>query len=269
MKRHHVCLFGMIVAPGVAFAQTPVSLHLSYDTYAAGLEVAQVEAGFGLGPYTYQMNLTYHTTGMVGFFYRGHQLNSVSGTWHGEQPVPARFFGEGVWRGQQRVAEIDYDHGLPIVRQLVPPNKDEREAVPDSLRRDSIDTLSALTKLIHNVDRSARCETDVRTYDGRRETEIRATTIGEEMLQQTGRSTFVGRALRCDFAGRMVAGFKFDGDREQDSKPLHGSAWLASVVPGGPSVPVRMTFETRWFGDTTMYLTGVGPGEQVNTAPAP
>jgi hypothetical protein len=25
-------------------------------------------------------------------------------------------------------------------------------------------------------------------------------------------------------------------------------------------LPVRMAFETRWFGDAIMYLTGVGPG---------
>ena len=67
-------------------------------------------------------------------------------------------------------------------------------------------------------------------------------------------------ALRCDFAGRMQAGFRFDDNRERDSKPLHGSAWLAPVTTGGPNLPVRMTFETSWFGDATMYVTAIGSG---------
>lgn len=269
MNRPLAWLIAMLGAPGVAFGQSQVSLHMTYDTYAAGLEVAQVEAGFALGPRAYQMNLAYHTTGMVGFFHRGHQLSTVSGSWHGAQPAPVRFFGAGVWRGQQRVAQIDYDQGLPVVRQLVPPNEAEREAVPDALRADSIDTLSALAQLIRKVEDTGRCETTARTYDGRRAVEIQASTVGEEMLAQSGRSSFAGQALRCDFNGRMLSGFKFGDDRERAGRAMHGSAWLAPAVQGGPLVPVRMTFETRWFGDATMYLTSAAPGFELSaTAPA-
>lgn len=59
----------------------------------------------------------------------------------------------------------------------------------------------------------------------------------------------------------MVAGFRLGDDHARDSRPLRGSAWLAPVVSGGPPLPVRMSFETRWFGDATMYLTAAGAGE--------
>jgi hypothetical protein len=55
-------------------------------------------------------------------------------------------------------------------------------------------------------------------------------------------------------------------DHSRENKPLHGSAWLAQVVAGVPPLPVRMAFETRWFGDATMYLTGTGPGSEVKIA---
>jgi hypothetical protein len=64
----------------------------------------------------------------------------------------------------------------------------------------------------------------------------------------------------------MLAGFKFDDDRARDGKPMHGSAWLAPVVAGSSPLPVRMTFETRWFGDAVMYLTGIGPGTGLKIA---
>jgi hypothetical protein len=263
-------LIGLIL-PCAAFAQTPASvapsaLHASYQTYAAGLHVAEVETGFSFGPWNYQMNLEYHTTGMAGFFFRGHQFDYVTGSWRGGRATPSKFVGEGEWRGQERLAQIDYLQGRPSIRQLVPPNANEREPVPDTLQSNTIDTLSALAELIHVVRGTGRCETAVRTYDGRRAVEIEARTVGEETLESTARSSFAGKALRCDFSGHMLAGFKFGEDRERESKPMHGSAWLAPVVAGGPPLPVRMVFETRWFGDATMYLTGVGPASDLRLA---
>ena len=106
----------------------------------------------------------------------------------------------------------------------------------------------------------------MRTYDGRRAVEIEAHTAGVELLETSSRSSFAGKTLRCDFSGRMLSGFKFGDDREHDSKPMQGSAWLAPVVAGGPPLPVRMTFETRWFGDAIMYLTGISPGSGAQVA---
>ncbi|MDB5399682.1 MAG: hypothetical protein JWQ55_1700 [Rhodopila sp.] len=270
-----------ILLPCAAFAQSPASharqpspplpspptaLHLSYETYAAGLHVAQVDSGFNFGPWNYQMSLAYHTTGMVGFFFRGHQFDHVDGSWRGTHAQPSHFVGQGAWRGLDRLTEIDYPQGNPVIRQLVPPNADEREPVPESLQDHTIDTMSALAELIHVVATTGRCEANVRTYDGRRAVEIEAHTVGEEMLETNSRSSFAGKTLRCDFSGRMLSGFKFGDDRQRDSKPMHGSAWLAPVVAGASPLPVRMAFETRWFGDAIMYLTGVGPGSDVKVA---
>ncbi|MBN8905448.1 MAG: DUF3108 domain-containing protein, partial [Rhodospirillales bacterium] len=107
---------------------------------------------------------------------------------------------------------------------------------------------------------TGRCEATVHTYDGRRATEVSARTDGPEVLAPSSRSSYAGSALRCSFRGELVAGFRLAGDRAADRKPLHGVAWLAQVAPNTPPIPVRMSFETRWFGDVTMYLTGVTLG---------
>ena len=264
MRRCGLGLIGFLL-PCTALAQTPasfapLSLHASYETYAAGIHVAEVDTAFSFGPWNYQMNLDYRTTGIVGFFFGGHQFDHVNGFWQGRRAAPSVFVGRGEWRGIDRVAEIDYRQGKPVIRRLTPPNTDEREAVPASLQDHTIDTLSAVAELIHVVAETGRCETAVRTYDGRRAVELEAHTVGEEMLETNSRSKFGGKTLRCDFSGRMLAGFKLGDDRARDSRPMHGSAWLAPVVAGGPPLPVRLAFETRWFGDAIMYLTGIGRG---------
>jgi hypothetical protein len=252
--------------PCAAFAQGEVSLHASYATYAAGVHVADAEAGFSFSPRTYQMNLGFRTTGVIGFFFRGHQYDVVDGAWRGTRAAPSRFVGEGAWHGIDRHVEIAYQAGKPIIRRLLPPNDAEREVVPESLQLNTTDTLSALAELMRVVDATGRCEDVARTYDGRRALVVEAHTAGEEMLEPTSRSSFAGKALRCDFSGRMQAGFLFGDNRERDSKPLRGSAWLAAVSVGGPKLPVRLTFETRWFGDATMYLTETGLGPNLTLA---
>jgi hypothetical protein len=253
-------VFALPLLAAVPASAASGEISATYATYARGLDVAEVEAGFGMGPWNYQVRLAYHTTGLVGFFYRGHQFNEVSGSWLKDAPDPKSFFGEGTWRGEDRVARIDYLDQRPTVKELVPPNEAEREAVPAALQANSIDTLSALAELMRHVADAHRCETTVHTYDGRRATEITARTVGMETLEASHGSSFSGPALRCDFTGRMLAGFRFSGDRESDERPLHGSAWMADVAPNAPPMPVRMTFETHWFGDATMYMTSVTPG---------
>lgn len=252
-----VTCMALLAAAHAASAQP--ALQAQYATYAAGLHVAEVTAGFSLSRDAYRLNLSYHTTGMVSLFYSGHQESSVVGAWSGGSARPMRFLGEGLWRGRQRITDIGYDDGHPVVRQMVPLNDEEREPVPEALQIGSIDTLSALMDLIRVVAATGRCEVSVRTYDGRRATEIAARTAGVEDLTPLRDSPFGGTALRCDFQGRMLAGFLFSDNREREGRPLHGSAWIAKVVPNAPPVPVRMSFETRWFGDATMYLTSVKP----------
>jgi hypothetical protein len=244
-----------ITATTTASAQV-AQVQLAYDTYAAGVEVMQLHAFFGLGPWNYHIDVDYHTTGLVGLFYRGHQVNTVRGAWQGDQATPTEFFGEGVWRGHDRRTLIAYDHGLPQIRDLQPPQESEREPVPADMQLHTMDTLSALAQLMRRVAHDRTCETTVRTYDGRRVLEVVAHTGGPDTLEPTGRSSFSGPTLRCDFEGRELAGFLLGQDDPEHRRPLHGSAWLAPLLADAPPLPVRIAFQTRWFGLATMYLTG-------------
>ncbi len=261
MHRIAVAALGFALLAAPANSAEVAQVRLAYDTYAGGIEVMQMRVFFGLGPWNYRIDLDYHTTGLVGLLYRGHQTNTVRGMWHDDQAAPLRFFGEGVWRGHDRRTLIGYDDGVPQILELQPPQETEREPVSPELQRHTMDTLSALAQLMRRVEHDHACETEVHTFDGRRVLDITAHTGGSERLEPTGRSTFSGPTLRCDFEGREVAGFLFGQDDPDHRRPLHGSAWLAPVLPDTPPLPVRIEFQTRWFGLATMYLTSVIPGE--------
>ena len=241
----------------LASARAEEPLRATYRTYAIGTPVAEVEASIGLGPWSYQLALSYRTIGLARLVAAGQTASAVYGTWDNDHPRPRHFEAQGMWHNEQRATLIDYPAGVPTVRQLLPPLDPEMEQVAPDLRTNSTDTLSAVGALIRTVQRSGRCEGTMRTYDGRRAADIAATTAGMETLEPTGRSSFAGPALRCAFVSHVLAGFRLDDAGRTGYLPLHGSAWIAVAIPNRPPIPVRISLETRWFGDVTSYLTNV------------
>ena len=70
-------------------------------------------------------------------------------------------------------------------------------------------------------------------------------------------------ALRCDFEGRLLAGFRKGEDLEAARRPQTGTAWLGEAAPGRPVIPVRIDSVSRWFGTVTARLASFGPPGQV------
>lgn len=241
----------MLCCPAAARAQA-VPAH--YAAYSTGLNVLRLDVEFAVNPRDYRVHVVYRTVGTVGMLFHAEQDTVAEGTFVGDRPAPRRFFSYGHMRGRPRVTQIDYPRGQPEVRTLTPPNDEEREPVAPADQAGTVDTLSAMAQLVRQVNASGRCEGRSRTYDGRRLAELSARTAGQETLEPTGRSSFAGAALRCDFEGRQLAGFRLDADRTTAQHPRRGSAWFAAARPGGPLIPVRMQFETDMIGSVTMYL---------------
>lgn len=239
----------LMTMPGKAGA---VTLH--YEAYAGGVNVIDMEADFAVDPTRYHVVIEYKAVGALGLFSNSHQKTSVDGHFAGGRPVPERFYSSGVLRGENRLTQIDYSGGQPTIRQMAPPNEKEREAVAPAAQANTVDTLSAMAQLINQVNTTRRCEGTLMTFDGRRLATLSARTLGEQPLEKTGRSSYAGPTLRCEFTGRQLGGFKMDEDRAVQEKVQQGTAWFAALTPGGPLVPVRIAFRTKWFGEATMYL---------------
>ena len=240
--------------PGLPRAEPAVNA--TYATYSHLLNVLNLEASMDLRANSYGITVTTHTAGPVRLFLRSDIETSVSGTFSGGAPRPVRYGSDGHMGGDKRVTLIEYSGGTPTVRTLVPPNSaDDRDdvPVPDTVR--TVDTLSAMAQLMRQVTDTGKCEGSLTTFDGRRLSVLTARTIGEEVLDTTSRSSFAGPALRCAFEGRQIGGFKHDDDLARQRRPQHGTAWFARPVPGGPALPVRITFENRILGEATMYLS--------------
>ena len=259
--RWSISLLILILPAGAIAADAPRATQaLTYRAYVAGMPVFNLDVDLELQPDRYRVDLASRTTGMYGVLFRGETQTVAQGSWAGNMPLPQRYAIAGHWRGTPRRTLMDYAAGIPSILHMEPPNEAERELVPPDQQRGTVDTVSAAAMLVRQVTTTRSCDGAARTFDGRRLTEISVQSAGWEALPSTSRSSYAGPALRCDFEGQLIAGFLLNSDRGIAAKPQRGTAWLASALPGGPMVPVRLTFDIRWFGHATMYLTSAQSG---------
>ncbi|WP_270934071.1 DUF3108 domain-containing protein [Falsiroseomonas oryzae] len=240
----------LLLLPGAAAAE---ALRATYEVYALGSTVLELEARFELTRDAYRVETTLRTRGIAALVASGEQLSRVRGGWAGERPQPADFVTEGVWRGRMRRIALDWDGAEPRVLDLVPSEAEERDPVPEAMRRGTVDVLSALAQLARQVAREGHCELTAPVFDGRRRSDFATRTEGREILRPW-RGAWQGEALRCGFEGRLVAGFRRDQDRAEAAAPQRGTAWIAPPYAGAPAIPVRLDIPTRWFGTATAVL---------------
>jgi hypothetical protein len=259
-----ICGLGLLGAlngliwQGPALAQAPaVPIETHFEMYAAGIHVANIDTEYAIGVREYQMHTEYHTTGLVSLFNHGHSDQTVNGLLTPTAVRPGRLFIHGEWRGEPRLADIEFSSGTPAVLQLAPADTQDRGPVPQAMLTGSIDNLSAMVNLMRTVGATGGCNISVRAFDGHKVTDFETRTGGMDTLQPSYGSIFSGPAMRCDFVGSVIAGAKRDDPA--DARATHGSTWLARLTPGALPQPVRMSFESRWFGNAVMYLMASGP----------
>ncbi|WP_338661909.1 DUF3108 domain-containing protein [Pararoseomonas sp. SCSIO 73927] len=233
----------------------------TYTVQAVGMTVMEVDATLDITDAGYTVEFRTRTRGVAAAFSSGSNVTRVEGVWDGDRARPRRYVSEGVWRGENRRTVIEWPGNQPAIRVMVPPNNDEREEVPADAQRNTVDNLSAVAQLVRQVRRSGSCDGSLRAYDGRRLSETAARTRGRESFAPA-RDEWSGTALRCDFEGRLLAGFRKGEDLEAARRPQTGTAWLGEASPGRPMIPVRIDSVTRWFGTVTARLASSGPPGQ-------
>ncbi len=221
---------------------------LNYALYVLGVPVADAVLTVDMVAADYRISLEYHHIGLVSVVARNRLEMQARGGFQNGQPAPVEFASKSRLRGEERSAALTWRAGTPVVTALVPSNEGEREEVTPAQNANAIDPMSTIVLLLRDVARTGRCEGRSRAYDGRRLRLLEARTTGEELIPASGRSSFSGRALRCDFTEQTLAGFRLGAGREADARTLAGTIWLASVLPGGAKLPVQVSVETRWLG---------------------
>jgi hypothetical protein len=244
------CLVGILACAPLGFAPARAAEAI-YQVTQTGIPVVEITAQFESRPDGYWMRSVSRAVG-IGRLFAAHEIRSeVEGAWRAEGVAPQRFQAEGNWRGDARRTVMLYREGMPQALELEPPEGITNELVPLPARRGAIDGLSAFALMSRTVAQTGRCDLTGPIFDGRRRLDWSSRTIGSVRVTHAGKEI---EALQCGLESRLVAGVRIGDDPARAKQPRPATAWLATVDPRLPAIPIRVEFASTIFGTMRMEL---------------
>ncbi|MSO88831.1 MAG: DUF3108 domain-containing protein [Rhodospirillaceae bacterium] len=257
-------VFGLFAALAAGLAAGPVraaeltatpgnGLKLAYDVYTGGVHVVVLDVGLSYGADDYKLTVAAETRGFIGWMFPWQSKITSHGLFNATQALPSLYRTDSLFRGTNRLVEIDYAKNGLKIRIEPPSDDDERDRVGEDMRRGTLDPLSGIFAAIRAIADGGGCDRTVPVFDGRRRYDFVVDRGGREKLAASSYSSFAGDALLCHFRMERRAGF-WRQERAGEVRGLEdGLVWLAPVAGGTLPVPVRVQAISP-FGSAFMHL---------------
>lgn len=200
-------------APGAA---VDAPLDLRYALYWAGLHVGDVRLVHVVEPSTYTSEFSFETVGLAELLARYRSQARIHGVRNGADALqPRRYSYRQSSKQVSRTARILFDPetGTALEAASTKRGRSQRIEVPEDLRTDVVDPLTAFFELRSNVaagDGRDGAPASIQVFDGRRRFDVHAEVAGRGQTEVDGRDVPV---LEVDLTIEPIAGFD-EGDRE-------------------------------------------------------
>ena len=233
-------------------------MDLEYEVYAGGMKALEVEMEIAFGESRYRTAFDAEIAGPYAWFMDFKLRSKVEGRRDDAAVQPAYFITEAFKKEKlKRRVEIAYlDDGTLDTLVEPEPDEEDRDDIPESLRLDTFDPLSAVIMLTEAVALQGKCDSVVPVFDGRRRFDLTAEDLGPAQIDASRYQIFEGEARHCMVKFERVTGFKEGEMGVESSYPDNISVYLAPVEPGLPPVPVRMEMDHK-YGALRAHLTDV------------
>lgn len=262
---------GLSLRPEAAWAQ---HWQLTYQVHVGGVAVLGVKADLTLTGDRYNVEVDAATDGFLGRMFPWRSHSQSIGAVRPDGLAPQRHTQVGTFRGKPRTVKLDYDAaGNVTVEVTPPPTDDDREPVPDRLRRNTADPLSGVLGMLVAGLRGEGCARTVPVFDGRRRYDMQFGDFGTREVGKSRYSVFSGAARQCRVTYTPVAGYSRTPSGgsfwQRDSGPEQRppvDLWIAPLTAGGPPFPVRVETDSA-YGGVVAHLTGVTTPPQTAEKP--
>ena len=253
-----------LVAPVPVSASAPPVV-LRYEAYALGLPVLVFDFRLDEGERGYDAAGAIRAIGLLRLFASFSMHTESQGAIAADQLHPRRHETASRTRGKDRLARLDYPGDGSVAAVIAPPDDPGRPKPTAQQIAGTLDPLSAILAVGHNVARAGHCTGTVAIYDGRRRYDMTLVDRGAERIEPSARYGYAGEVRRCDVSVVKIAGFSFDQDYSPHTE--RGRVWLASPRPGLPPLPVRIEFDSDW-GAISVRMTAIDPPKADEVLPA-
>jgi hypothetical protein len=254
MGLKHAISAALLLLSGAPRARAGDAHLLHYTARLHGLPLLDITFCIALSDTTYASTISARTLGLAEFLVHGRSEGHAHGTIDGLRVKPANYEEQGRLSGEEHKVAIAYPQGDPVLLEMTPPLENSRLPIPPDTLPGAMDGLSAIVLETLAATRTGACQGQALVYDGFQLRRGTTHTAGKEVLKTDPRSIFAGKALRCETESVMLAGYVKDKPIKPQAKPRFSTAWLAPLSPGGPNLPVRLTFDADFLGDIIVDL---------------
>ncbi|WP_168220250.1 DUF3108 domain-containing protein [Azospirillum thermophilum] len=259
---------GLILAAAGAPALA-APLNATYRIHVGGVSVLEAQAVLTLTDRSYDVEVRAETGGFLGRLFPWQTRSHSTGAVTGEALAPVRHTQTSLFRGKPRNVTLTYDgRGTVAAAVEPPPEEEDRPAVPEDLRRATVDPLSGVLSALVATSRGNGCTRTVPVYDGRRRYDMTMRDSGMRTVSASRYSIFAGPARECRVTYTPVAGYSprppttmfwkrddgRDGAMADDRPPV--DLWIAPVVAGAPPIPVRVETDSA-LGAVVIHLVAI------------
>ncbi len=246
--------------PGTAVPASSAQVsraEIGFSLYAMGAKGMDMQLTMRRDTVDVQVELAMRTAGMVDWAMRM-VMTGQSAARIGQdgrlQPVRYITDSDGTW--SKRLTRMSWGaDGLPVAEVFPPNDEDDREEVPDLLKRDTLDPTMALASRVLRGGATPPCDGSDAIYDGRRRYNLHFAPLGPETLKSHNRTSFSGVAFKCTVKLEPVAGYsrKYMAEwSEKDEQPT--AIWLAQPPGFDVWLPVQMEGSSR-IATATSWIT--------------
>ena len=246
-------------------------LRLEYDIFVGGFRSGHIDLSVRWNGDQYQLFAITSSVGLIDYLVGFRSYAQSRGTISDDDVRPLSHHVNNLWTGDIRFVRMGYidperNHEGPVYTVIHPPPvDDDREIVPEVLRRDTIDPLSAALQAAYSAmkrgDR-APCRDTIPVFDGRRRYNLHFDDAGAETVEGP---YFTGPARKCLASIERIVGFSSNPFLPRTDDSEGGEIWFADLVPGWPPIPVRFKTDVG-LGNAIVHLMSNYPGTPLLTA---
>jgi hypothetical protein len=246
------CLVSVVLIARTAAAADSGAV-LDYEVRYGPIQVLAVRTTARFDADRYQASSEVRTVGFVALLFPWSATSDTRGVRADGSMQPQHYRSAGEYRGQHRLAEIDYDAGGSVRAQVDPPAEvDDRDPVPAGLQQATVDPLTASLTAV-----ATGCRGTLHIFDGRRRYDLQLVDLGEADTPPSRYAMYSGRARHCRALIQPLAGF-WRSQAYQDERPSQIDFWLATPRAGLIAVPVYLELSAAR-GTLAIHLAAAAP----------
>ncbi len=229
--------------------------NLRYDIQFSNIQVGQIIVSFENKNKKLSLIANSSSKGFVDMLYSYQSnLNAIiyknENTW-----IPYKYTTNSIYNEKNFFTEVIWDKNSKDPRfQLNPPlNLKKVHRILDKNLKKTIDPITALMRVIQNLNLNKSCNNNFKIFDGRRRYDVIIKKFGNIFLDKDRPRAFEGNVIVCGIKFYPLGGHRLKSKWKPENDKFTDIKIFFSDIEKKLNFPVRMVI-SRWFGTIVIRL---------------